>query len=82
MQVTKYQSEEQRGREDGENCTGKKNIHIGPEREKESGEEKTARNLDNLFDHLLLFIVNHVFYFGLKIKIREAVKNYLTDFFR
>ena len=53
MQVTKYQSEEQRGREDGENCTGKKNIHIGPEREKESGEEKTARNLDGLFYHLL-----------------------------
>ena len=44
MQVTKYQSEEQSGRENGENRAGKKNIHIGPKREKESGEEKQPKS--------------------------------------
>jgi len=43
-------------------------TYILARRERKRAEKKkTARNLDDLFDHLLLLLVNHVFYFGLKI---------------
>jgi len=52
----------------------RKEKHTYWPRKRESGRRrKTARNLDDLFYHLLLLLVNHVFDFGLKNKMQIKI---------